>query len=76
MVEKREDGWWFHDPNNSDVEYQWVGPYETKKDAEAGKRGLNDFWKNLSSVPSKRRKRRSDSMQRVSAPAQSLFAFD
>ena len=76
MMEKREDGWWFHDPNNSDTEYQWVGPYETKKEAQEGKRGLDDFWKNLSGVRKKTSKRREDNVQRVSAPTQSLFAFD
>lgn len=76
MVEKRDDGWWFHDPNNSDPYYQEVGPYETKKEAEAGKRGLNDFWKNLSGVSKKASKRRKDDVSRVSAPTQSLFAFD
>ena len=76
MVEKRDDGWWFHDPNNSDPYYQDVGPYGTKKEAEAGKRGLDDFWKNLSGVPKKASKRRKDVMPRVSTSTQSLFAFD
>lgn len=44
-VEKREGGWWFHDPNNSDPHFRDVGPYETKKEAEVGRRGLADFWK-------------------------------
>jgi hypothetical protein len=75
-MEKREDGWWFRDPNNSDPHYQDVGPYATKKEAQEGKRGLDDFWKNLSGVPKKARKRRKDDVSRMSTPTQSLFAFD
>jgi hypothetical protein len=72
VVEKREDGWWFRDPYNSDPYYQDVGPYETKKDAEAGKRGLYDFWKNLSGLSDKERKRRKDDVPKVSAPSELL----
>ncbi len=48
----------------------------TKKEAQKGKRGLDDFWKNLSGVPKKARKRRKDDVSRMSTPTQSLFAFD
>ena len=75
-MEKREDGWWFHDPNNSDPHYQDVGPYATKKEAQEGKRGLDDFWKNLSGVSKKASKRRKNDVSRMSTPTQSLFAFD
>ena len=71
-MEKRKDGWWFRDPYNSDPYYQDVGPYETKKEAEAGKRGLYDFWKNLSGLSDKERKRRKDNVQEMSAPGELL----
>lgn len=45
MVEKREDGWWFRDDDNPDPYFRDVGPYQTKKDAEEGRRGVINFWK-------------------------------
>ena len=73
-MEKREDGWWFHDPNNSDPYFQEVGPYQTKKEAEDGQRGLRDFWKNLQGVRVKGAKRRKKDVSSVSAPDKPLQA--
>lgn len=73
-MEKREDGWWFHDPNNSDPYFQEVGPYQTKKEAEDGQRGLRDFWKNLQGVRVKATKRRKKDVPSVSAPDKPLQA--
>ena len=73
-MEKREDGWWFHDPKNSDPYYQYVGPYQTKKEAEDGQRGLRDFWKNLQGVRVKASKRRKKDVSPVSSPDKPLQA--
>ena len=73
-MEKREDGWWFHDPNNSDPYFQEVGPYQTKKEAEDGQRGLRDFWKALQNMSVKTSKRRKKDVPKVSAPSKSLQA--
>lgn len=38
-------GWYLRDPNNPDCE--WVGPYDTRKDAQPVKTGLTKFWRNF-----------------------------
>ena len=74
MVDKRSDGWWFHDPNNSDPYYQDVGPYQTKKEAEDGRRGLRDFWKQVQNLRDKATKRRKKDVPSVQAPDKPLQA--
>ena len=42
-IKKGKLGWWIEDPNNPDCKY--VGPYDTKIEAEEIKKGLTQFYR-------------------------------
>ena len=37
------EGWWIRDPNN--IGWEYAGPYDTRKEADEERRGLERFWK-------------------------------
>lgn len=71
-IYKGDDGWYFKDPYNLDEEFDHVGPYTTKDEANEGRHGLWDFYQNLSDMSLKARKQRQNDVSRVQTPDKPL----
>ena len=44
QIYKENGSWYLFDKNNPDLNFQNVGPYNTKAEAAEGKAGLKNFW--------------------------------